>query len=462
MSSELAHARALLFSSADANPVLRPGLLQQVARFTPAQNPLLRQVSTTGRDNLGSATPAFFRSTDFPHDPDAILTLLETRSQQHSLLSIEIPGLLMDNGATQRSQRLAAVLLRCPQLQRLDVSGAAITTPGARLIGQALAACPRLEHLDVSRCQVRRAGYQHVARWLQAAASLRHVNLSDAGLQDDATLHFITDALALCTGLQHLDLSRNQLSTAAANLLPPALQNHLVLTHLDLSRNAFAIGSAVDVAAALDECRALQYLDLSNNYFDDQAAQLLAAPISMLQHLRHLGLRRNHFRELAASEFMWAMRQGMSLQYLDLSDNGINAHGFRVMTVNHIGRGLTYLDLENNHIHLENLPDDLPDTDLPEMQSLVDLNLANNRFGDAYIDRLINELPNCTVLTSLNLRDIRATDAAVAALPHALEQLPQLQRLQLTTNLFTAAMKQQIRTAWLRHHTNTRGLFLDP
>jgi hypothetical protein len=160
---------------------------------------------------------------------------------------------------------------------------------------------------------------------------------------------------------------------------------------------------------------------------------------------------------------MWAMRQGMSLEHLDLSGNAINQFGFRAMTVNHLGRGLTYLDLENNQINLENVRLDSPDADLPEMQNLVHLNLGNNRFGDAYIDRLINELPNCTVLTSLNLRDIGATDAAVAALPYALERLPLLKYLRLTTNpQITADMKQQIQTAWLRHHTNTDDLRMDP
>ena len=478
-SPELAKMRSILFSAAggaaggaDAgvNPLLREDTAPAIAEHTsPYFNRMLMQVSKCVKAAMGKTTPAHFRSTDFGDRPDEILALLEKRCQEHSLLSIEIPGLLMDTRKIERSHRLAAVLQHCPDLQTLDVSGAWIMPAGWISIGNALASCPKLQVLDVSNCKIERhtrRNRQEFARWLQAGSSLTKVNLSHNGLnhaETDGTLHWITDALTRCTSLEHLDLSRNELGEAAAALLQPALQHCLALKRLDLSRNEFGVASAPHVAAALNECRALEYLDLSANHFDDPSAHHLAAALVELQRLRHLDLSRNQFQMRGASEFIWASNNGMPLTHLDLSDNGIGPFGFADMTQNHVGRGLTYLNFQNNHIDLQNLPDDTPITELPEIASLVHLNLANNRLGDNYIRRLIVELPTCTALTTLNLRDIGVTDAGVRGLPHAIERLPLLTHLRLTTNnQITEPMRHRIETAWLRMNDNTDDLHMDP
>jgi len=115
-----------------------------------------------------------------------------------------------------------------------------------------------------------------------------------------------------------------------------------------------------------------------------------------------------------ASEFIWAFNNGMSMTHLDFSDNVIGQIVFADMTQNRVGRGLTYLNFQNNH---NNLQGDIHTVQLPEMQSLVHLRLGNNRLGDNYVGSLVAQLPTCTDLTQLDLRDTDVTDAGVRGLP---------------------------------------------
>ena len=374
----------------DNHPLLRTDTLTHIAEQTADHNRMLRETCTEIRESMGDKTPAHFRTNDFRDQPEAILTVLEERCKQNSLLSIEMPGLIMDSRSVLRSPRLAAVLSHCPRLQTLNLSDVMIRDWQA--IGDALALCPGLQHLDVSKCKIR-AHTQYFARWMQAGMSLTKLNLSDNALNGSVhmnALHWLTDALAQCKNLQHLDLSENNFGPEAAALLAPAIKQCHSLKHLDLSKNDFGPLSAPDLAAALNECRTLEHINLSRNHFEDTAAEQLAPALLQCHGLTHLDLSNNTFGMKSVAQFLWAMNSGeLQLTHLDLSCNNIGNYGFNNLTINHIGRGLTYLNLENIQIDL--LQQDEP-VRLPDMQSLVHLSLANNIWCDNYVQRLLLEL----------------------------------------------------------------------
>ena len=135
------------------NPLLNKDLSPLVTKFTPEENRMLKQVSKTVKDNLGK-THAYFIWKQGASMPDAYFEQLEKECQKHSLTKIRIPHVLIDNHARQRSNRLAAVLMLCPELQTLDVSDTLIHDPGWREIGEALESCPKLQVLDVEHCRI--------------------------------------------------------------------------------------------------------------------------------------------------------------------------------------------------------------------------------------------------------------------------------------------------------------------
>ena len=155
---------------------------------------------------------------------------------------------------------------------------------------------------------------------------------------------------------------------------------------------------------------------------------------------------------------MWAYNNGMSLTHLDVSHNRIGPTGFTDMTQDGLGRGLKYLNLETNGI---DLPDGLP-VQL-QMDTLVYLNLGDNRFGDDYIGRLIRGLSTATALTTLDLHNTGVETQGVRGLPKAIRELSQLTRLKLTHNpLITEGMRREILTAWLDMGKDIEKLDMDP
>jgi len=443
------------------NVLLRTDTVTHIAEYTRDHNRMLRETCKQIRDAMLDKTPADFRTTDFPDQPEAILTVLEERANQNSLLSIEMPGLLMDD-MVLRSRRLAAVLSRCPRLQTLNLSGASIAEWDT--IGDALALyCPGLQHLDVSDCKIRHHA-EHFARWMQAGTSLTKLNLSDNALNRSVAqnaLHWLTDALAQCKNLQHLDLSDNNFGPEAAALLAPALKQCHSLKHLDLSRNDFGEHSASDLAAALGECRTLEHINLCRNKFEDNSAALLAPALLQCHGLTHLDLSTNAFGMTSVAQFLWAMNSGvLQLTHFDLSHNNIGNPGFNNLTINHIGRGLTYLNLQNIGIHLQ----EDESMRLPEMESLVHLSLADNVLCDNYVQRLLLELedPRCSALTYLDLDNTDLTDAGVLTLPRAIKAHPTMTRLRLTGNhQLTQEKRTEIRNAWRETHRTMLGLVME-
>jgi Ran GTPase-activating protein (RanGAP) involved in mRNA processing and transport len=422
------HGRASEDGPHPDNPLVRDDVLSKITEQTPDHNRMLMATSKSIRDAMKEKTPAHFRSTDFPDQPETILTLLEKRSKENSLLSIEMPGLIMDSRLVSRSPRLAAVMSHCPRLQTLNLSNASIREWG--VIGDALAHCPGLQHLDVSNCKIRHHA-EHFARWIQAGTSLTKLNLSDNALNSSVApnaLHWLTDALAQCKNLQHLDLSDNNFGAPAAALLAPALKQCHSLKHLDLSKNDFGPLSAPDLAAALSECRTLEHINLSRNHFENTSAEILAPALIQCHGLAHLDLCRNEFGMESASQFSWVINFGnLPLTHFDLSDNRIGKHGFNHLALNHIGHGLTYLNLAHNHIQLLQHED----VRLPEMDSLVHLKLNGNRLDNKYVQLLLLELelPKCRALTFLDLRTTGLTDAGVLTLPRSIKAHQTMTRL---------------------------------
>jgi hypothetical protein len=163
----------------------------------------------------------------------------------------------------------------------------------------------------------------------------------------------------------------------------------------------------------------------------------------------------------SADEFLWAMNSGvLQLTHFDLSHNNIGNPGFNNLTMNHIGRGLTYLNLAHNHIQLQ----EHEPVRLPDMESLVHLSLADNILCDNYVQRLLLELedPRCRALTSLDLTNTSLTDAGVLTLPRAIKARPTMTRLWLTGNhRLRQETREEIGKAWLETHGKILGLVID-
>jgi Ran GTPase-activating protein (RanGAP) involved in mRNA processing and transport len=151
--------------------------------------------------------------------------------------------------------RLAASLRWLTQLTSLDLSINDAGPAGCARIGTALLACTRLTMLSVTDNTMGAGGMRGLAPLLAAAApSLRTFAASDNSLRRDGVAH-LAAALAQCSALVQLDLSRNDMGDAGLAHLLPLLQgpHALSLTHLDLSENAISHATAATLAHLLHQ-----------------------------------------------------------------------------------------------------------------------------------------------------------------------------------------------------------------
>ncbi|HSW76390.1 MAG TPA: leucine-rich repeat domain-containing protein [Candidatus Saccharimonadales bacterium] len=167
--------------------------------------------------------------------------------------------------------------------------------------------------------------------------------------------------------LQKLYLNGNQLSS-----LPPEMSRLSSLQQLLLNNNQLGA-----LPPEMGRLSALQTLDLSNN-------QLSALPQELCQliHLKYLNLAINKLIALPPE-----MGQMHALQLLNLSYNQLSALQPEISQLS----ALQQLDLSYNQ--LTALP--------PEIGQLINLKylyLSNNNFSSAFINKLIQQLPNTKII----------------------------------------------------------------
>ncbi len=202
------------------------------------------------------------------------------------------------------------------------------------------------------------------------------------------SLEKVPDSIRELTGLQSLNLSRNQISDYSF------LEKLTGLQSLDLSRNQISDYSF------LEKLTGLQSLDLSNNQISDYSF------LENLTGLQSLDLSRNQISDYSFLEKL------IGLQTLDLSNNQISDINFLEKLTS-----LQTLDLSGNHI-----------SDISFLEKLTDLqtlDLGRNQITDySFLEKL-------TGLHTLGLNRNQISDYSF------LEKLTSLQTLDLSGNQIT-------------------------
>jgi len=156
------------------------------------------------------------------------------------------------------------------------------------------------------------------------------------------------DVLILCefinqlTTLVHINLSHNNISTKAAELIVSSIKKNTFLQHLELASCSLQEESAVLICDAIKH-KNLLTLDLSYNYISDDVALKLADVISTLHCIECLLLRNCSLHNNRINVILSALANKNTLKTLDLSCNEMTF----------ITLDLTAVAIAN--IHLENL-----------------------------------------------------------------------------------------------------------
>ena len=315
--------------------------------------------------------------------------------------------------------RLAAGLLKLPQLRVLRMSASDIKGNVCPALADMMLHLPKLEILDVRNNNIDLDGCQVLAG---AIGKMKH--------------------------LRHLDMNENNIHPAS---LAAALRSFSTLERLDLHRTIRFINGegSVQLAASLAHHTSLQGLNFSRNFcgilHDKQVAMALAKSLCNMPWMTYLNVRHNSFGDEAGSVLAHAISNMPYLQTLKVSNSGIADAGCTALSETLKGRALPCLktlDLSSNSFgsascsQLVSLLEATP--------ALSILCLDNNRLGSWLPLTAFSKLP---MLQDLKLDRCELNNLEARGLGQALVSASSLQRLSLHNNNIDRKAGRDLRAA---------------
>jgi hypothetical protein len=417
---------------------LHADALRQLLEWNAGSNGRMGQLSKAMRGRLSVLEPKpplwFHVLLDqYPQSTDrqrreSMLRQLELQARQFRLLSIEMPGFVLDEDVTtvniahapeRGGPRLAVVLAQhCEELESLDLSVTGITR--WLEIRNALRSCPALHRVNLSGSTFTRANQPFT--WMTDCRALRELVLEDSDI--GRVYRQLAPVLAQCTALTKLSLAGNLLSYVemqdAGQLPQPPV---------------FVLQRLTDAPMPHPS---LQYLDMTGCELSPPCITLLVAVLPTCLRLERLILATNSLTAIRSGLLGSILVLCPSMRHLDVRDNPEIANaGLQALVASQGLRGLASLDV--SHCHIDCMGpggrDGTTGPQVPFLQELVRcprlqvLDLSLNNLGDTFVRTLARMLETRPSLERLDLSSTIMTDRGVTALTLAIPRCPGLVRL---------------------------------
>ncbi|XP_038656759.1 NACHT, LRR and PYD domains-containing protein 3-like isoform X1 [Scyliorhinus canicula] len=306
------------------------------------------------------------------------------------------------------SQNKALAQATVGSVKRLAFRRLKLTPIDCAILSHVIGLCDAIKHLDLHYCYIQCEGLQ----WL------------------GPVLHKCHD----------LRLARNNLGDSGMKLLSVALRNQdCKIQKLELNNNALTVSCAEDLASALSINRSLMYLNLGYNNLGDSGIKLLSTALrNPDSKIQELSLSNNSLTDSCAEDLVFALSTNRALTDLNLGNNNLGDLGVKLLSeaLRNPDCKIQKLGLYNNAL-TDLCAQDLASA-LNTNQSLLDLNLDNNKLGDSGMKLLSAALrnPDCKIQI-LDLEKNGLTDSCTDDLASALSTNQSLTLLYLQSNSFT-------------------------
>ncbi|XP_065894790.1 uncharacterized protein [Dysidea avara] len=337
---------------------------------------------------------------------------------------------------------VADLVLKSTMLTHLDLSNCGLQERGLALIVKAICKSTMLKYIDLKSNKLNDSLANEIAAFISDNHVLNNLCLSDCDLREEGLLR-IVEALERTKLMQHLDISSTLITNKVASKLastdllfensqlnyfnfsycqwlPKSLSKILFaatniynlkyincsgcmmndeearylassitvndnLAQLILANCGLHLAGLMDIVVVLKKISTLKHLDLSYNQFSEAIITPLAEVISVY-HLEHLSLSRC-LQGVCSSDILTAIANSGTLQYLDLSYNGISDD-----EASCVASAIS----ANKYLH--------------------HFNFTNNQFGSQSIKMILNAMATVTFLQFINLSSYSITDELTADL----------------------------------------------
>ena len=336
-----------------------------------------------------------------------------------------------NNISFKAANNIAAVLSQNIELEELDVSHNNLQTSGAIAICQGIKYTSNLTKLNIAHNMITDEVTEYIIDVLCNNKKLIKLNLCDNSLLEMDVIRKMISGVAefierIVTNLQELDLSNINLQTGAIKELRKISR----LTKFNISRNFITSLAADDLAEFLSKNSKLQELDLSHNDLQGSGITRILGAMK-ISNLTKLNISANNANLETVLELVSC---GIKLVDLNLS-----------YSIMHIDATWPFSKSKNTFVNLSKLDmsgiyheiRDKAATVLAHIFSqnkeLKELDLSSNNLNSEAIRKIFNEL-NTSTLTELNASHNNITDEVADDLAIFLSKCTKLEVLDLSHN----------------------------
>ena len=176
----------------------------------------------------------------------------------------------------------------------------------------------QISHLTTK--PVTHTAVQYLASVIDHNPNLQQLNIGNIDLDSEQTI-VIFKGMKNLTKLTQLDISYSVITNNAANLLASILSHNISLQVLDLSSCSLQTEGATEIFNAIRNHSCLISLNISNNNITNDAANVLASVLSLNITVQNLHLQRCSLQTEGAIKIFNAIRNHVHLTSLSIRDN---------------------------------------------------------------------------------------------------------------------------------------------
>ena len=197
------------------------------------------------------------------------------------------------------------------------------------LLAKAVPSMSKLEVLWLSDNLIGSSGAVEIIKAL-SGSGVKELLLNNTGI-GMPDCEALCDLLISSHSLQHLDIYRNNLSSASVTSIITGLSHNSSLTYLDISNSLFSMVNVNSLASILrDKSKGtLTVLWLQDCHISEQGASELAAALcgNTYSILKYLSLKYNPIGVEGASSMSNMLQYNTSLEHLNLCDDSVGKKG---------------------------------------------------------------------------------------------------------------------------------------
>ena len=301
-----------------------------------------------------------------------------------------------------------------------------------------------LQHLDVNTC---RLPYDVISNTIKSNAGLKHVNVSycywekivyDPYILEDDMFYEVVKSLASLQQLEHINISGNKVTDKIAEAIAVAIYRNKRLQHLDLSRCQMQSAALQTVLNVLIDLNHLRYLDVSFNHFTKEAMKNLRKMIANNKELVNLKLVDCQLNENECIVNENSSQLLKHLRFLELKQNILTTKVILTLTkVITINAYLQHLDISHCKLAEEAMMAMI--NCLKSINSLKHLNISSCVLSCCAAEHLAIAISGHKQLEHLNLGSCQLKNAAIKEILLVLKDMLLLNYINLESNsLFTS------------------------